>query len=350
MPYVVHWTNWSPRKSGMYESVKDQVKHERKAGIESDMADPHDKSRGGRTEIDDGWFSAVSWEKAKKADIHVLHSWIPDEIKKIKGKKHVAVLHGPNEHMLWKEFTSDRKDEAFNLHLRILWQYDATIVHYEHEKAILELYDEYGRLHLVPNSIDLERYQETKGDLVWQYKNHPAILSCDTVRLEKLPAQIMWAMPKIAKRIPEARLSLFSLPLEGISTWRNMFCKAKGRELENLCENIQFEINDLRPFMRGADIGFNNNMNGIQSRAQMEMMAMGIPIVAYNGDYTPYIAKIWDLDSIAEQVERCWKDINKEGSQVKEETRRYARKHFDRSVAVKQDIEIYRKLLEKKND
>jgi glycosyltransferase involved in cell wall biosynthesis len=170
------------------------------------------------------------------------------------------------------------------------------------------------------------------------------------MRLEKLPAQIIWAMPRIAKKIPEARLTIFSLPLEGISTWRNIFCKNKEREIESLCENIQLEISDLRPFMAGADIGFNNNMSGIQSRAQMEMMAMGVPIIAYGGEYTPYIARIWDLDSIAEQVERCWKDMKKEGSQVREETRRYARKNFDRAVSAKQYAELYKKLLEKKND
>ena len=341
---VVHWTNYVPRRSGMYESVKDQVKYERLNGIESDLAEPNKKHKDGREDVDDGWFSPIPWEKAKKADIHVLHAWIPDEFKNDKTKKHVAVLHGPNEHMLWKEFTSDRKDESFNLHLRILWTYDATIVHYDHEWEILKLYDEKDRLHLVPNSIDLSRYQ---GDDVheWKFWHRPAILSCDTVRLEKLPAQIMWAMPKIVEKIPDARLNIFALPLEGISTWRNMFCKAKKRAIEAACENIQFEINDLRPFMKGADIMFNNNMNGIYSRAQMEMMAMGKPVVAYNGDYTPYIAKIWDLDSIAEQVVKCWQDLSAKGSKVKVKTKRYAEKNFDRSKEVLKDIAVYEKVL-----
>jgi glycosyltransferase involved in cell wall biosynthesis len=328
----------------MFESVKDQIKYERLEGIQSDLADPKEKHKEGRVEVDDGWLSPIPWEKAKKADVHVLHAWIPDEIKKIKKKKMVAVLHGPNEHMLWKEFTSNRTDEAFNLHLRILWTYDATIVHYQHEFDILKLYDEYNRLHLVPNSIDLERYQG-KDELAWKFQHHPAILSCDTVRLEKLPAQILWAMPKIADKIPDARLNIFGLPLDGISTWRNMFCKSKGRAIENLCENIQFEINDLRPFMRGADIGFNNNMNGIQSRAQMEMMAMGVPVIAYNGEYTKYRPVIWDLDSIASKVDKCWKDLTAEGSTLRADTRAYAQEHFDRSKAVKLDIEVYKKVL-----
>lgn len=344
--HVVHWTNWAPRRSGMFESVKDQIKYERREGLQSDLAEPDARHKEGRAEVDDGWLSPISWELAKAADIHVLHAWIPDEFKNDKTKKHIAVLHGPNEHMLWKEFTSNRTDEAFNLHLRILWQYDATIVHYDHEWDILKLYDEHDRLHLVPNSIDLERYD---GDdiFAWQFRHHPAILSCDTVRLEKLPAQIIWAMPKIAALIPDARLSLFGLPMEGISTWRNIFCKAKGRAIEALCENIQFEINDLRPFMRGADIGFNNNMNGIYSRAQMEMMAMGKPIVAYNGKYTPYIARVWDLESIAGQIELCWKDLGRAGSAIKDNTARYARENFDRAKAVKLDIAVYEKVLGK---
>jgi glycosyltransferase involved in cell wall biosynthesis len=126
-----------------------------------------------------------------------------------------------------------------------------------------------------------------------------------------------------------------------------MFCKAKGRAIEGLCENIQFEINDLRPFMRGADLMFNNNMNGIYSRAQMEMMAMGKPVIAYNGKYTPYIARIWDLDSIAEQVERCWKDLTADPEGVCGRTRAYAEGNFDRAKAAKLDIAVYEKVLGK---
>ncbi|MDP2365361.1 MAG: glycosyltransferase [Ignavibacteria bacterium] len=345
--YIVHWTGWAPRQSGMFESVKDQIKYERKAGLQSDMADPNEKYKeGGETILDDGWFSPISWKQAESADIYVMHSWIPDEIKKLQGKKHVAILHGPTEHMLWKEWVSNRKEEAFNLHINILWKYDATIVLNKHEFDIMKLYDEYSRLHYIPNSIDLERYQN-KEIQTWKYRNHPAIISCDVIRLEKLPAHIIWAMPRIAEKIPEARLNLFCLQLEPISTWRNIFCRSHLRNLEHLCESIQLENNELRPFMKGADIGFNNNVSGIASRVTMEMQAMGIPVISYGGEYTPYIAKIWDLDSITEQVIRCWNDLTKEGSKVMEETRRYARKNYDRAERVKEYITLYNKLMEK---
>ena len=341
--YVVHWSNWSPRQSGMFESVRDQVKYERKAGLQSDMADPNEKYKEGGTVIDDDWFSPIPWKKAESADIFILHSWIPEELKK-PGKKQIAVLHGPNEHMLWKEWVSNRKEESFNLHISILWKYDATVVLNKHEFDILELYDEYGRLHYIPNSIDLERYQDNEIS-AWKYNNHPAIVSCDVVRLEKLPAHIIWSMPRIVKLIPEARLNVFSLQLEPISTWRNIFCRSKLRKLESLCENIQLENKELRPFMRGADIGFNNNLSGIASRVTMEMQAMGIPVISYGGEYTPYVAKIWDLDSIAEQVIRCWNDMTKDGSTVREDTRKYAIDNYDREKSVVKYIELYKKLM-----
>lgn len=329
----------------MYESVKDQIKYERKAGLQSDICEPDEKHKEGRAVIDDGWLSPISWETAKKADIHVLHAWIPNEIRNLKKAKFVAVLHGPNEHMLLKEWVSNRKEEAFNLHINILWKYDATVTLNKHEFDILELYDENKRLHYIPNSIDLERYQA--DEMMWKYTNHPAILSCDVLRIEKLPSHIIWAMPRIAKRIPEARLNLFSLTLEPIATYRNMFCRSKERNLEHLCENIQLENNNLRPFMKGADIGFNNNISGIASRVTMEMMAMGVPVISYAGDYTTFHALIWDLDSIAEQVEKLWKALTKEGSTLRQQTLQYARDNFDREKEVKKYVELYTKILEK---
>ena len=102
--------------------------------------------------------------------------------------------------------------------------------------------------------------------------------------------------------------------------------------------------------MRGADIGFNNNLSGIASRVTMEMQAMGVPVISYGGDYTQYIARIWDLDSIAEQVERCWNDLTKEGSTVRQDTLEYARKNYDRTEGVKKYIELYNEILTEKKD
>jgi len=53
------------------------------------------------------------------------------------------------------------------------------------------------------------------------------------------------------------------------------------------------------------------------------------------------------LDSIAEQIEKCWKDLKTWGNTVRDETRHYAEENFDRAKAVKLDIAVYEKVLGK---
>ena len=347
---VCHFTNYVPRRSGMYESVKDQIRYERHEGLESYFIDPNERNRDGRPDlVDDGWLSPESWEVAEKADVWVCHAKIPTELqnKYFDKKVTVCVLHGPSEHMLLTEWMTERRTEAFHLHIKILWSYDATVVLNQHEYDIMELFDEYGRLHYIPNSIDLERYQ-SEDVPAWKFKHHPAICSFDVPRLEKLPANLIWASPKIRERLPDARLNIFSLEMESISTWRNIFCKSKRRQLEVDCENIQFKCDDLRMWQKGADIVFNNNFSGILSRVGMESMAHGVPIVSYGGEYTDYHAKIFDLDSIAEQMERCWNDLSAKGSRLRQKTKAYANKHFDRAKEVPKYVKLYEELLANK--
>jgi len=344
---VAHFTFWAPRRSGMYESVKDQIKYERKEGLESHLVDPnHEKPD--ETLIDDGWLTVSPWELARECDIWVLHGKIPNELDDLFDKKvTVAVLHGPNESLILKEWA--KQNASFNTHISILWKYDATVTLNQHEYDIMRLYDEKtNRCHYIPNSIDLERYP-VAGDK-WVYHNRPAIGSFDVNRLEKLPVNIIWAMPKVCEKVPKARLNMFSLSLEQIGMFRNIYCRSYKRALQGeYSEMIQLENMDLRSFMRGIDIGFNSNISGIASRVTMEMMAMGVPVVSYGGNYTNYVARIWDLDSIAQQIERCWKDLKRPNSTLKGDVAKYAKTNFDRSKEVKKYVKLYQQLMEKKH-
>lgn len=342
--FVVHWSNWGKRVSGMYESCKDQVKYERKEGIRSDLA-IHYVENPTEEHTDDGWLKPISWEEAKKADVWVLHSGFPSELEEFsKTKKRVGVLHGPTEHLMLKEW-GKVPGSSLNVHINMLWKMDATVCINTHEYDVMKLYDERkDRCHYIPNSIDLERLTNIHP---WEYDNHPAIISCDTPRFEKLNYHIIWSMPYIVEKIPDARLNVFSLLLEPIQLWRNLFCRSTERKLEAYCENIQLANRNLFPFQAGADIGFNNNYSGIASRVTMEMMAFGVPVVSYNGEYTKYHAKPFDLHSIAEQIERCWKDLTAKKSTLKADTIAYAKENFDRSKHVKTYIELYKQLLGK---
>ena len=168
-------------------------------------------------------------------------------------------------------------------------------------------------------------------------------------RVEKLPVHIMFAMAEIQKRVPTAKLNIYALPIEDIKMFRNLICRTKfGKMNHGYCENIVTKTNSVAPFMRGADIGFNSNYSGICSRVHMEMQAMGVPVISYRGDYTPYHARIFDLESIAEQVEKCWNDLNDSSKSVREDNIAYARENYDRGKQVKIYAALYQHLLDGK--
>ena len=346
---VCHFSNWAPRQSGMYENTKDQIKYERGAGLQSELVVSHNENP---KDSEDDWLKPITWEESKDADIWVMHSCIPEKLKPLfKDKVTVAWLHGPTEHMILLEWASKREDTKFNLHINVLWKYDATVALNQHCYEIMKLYDEHDKLHYIPNSIDLENYPV--DEYAWHYQYHPAIIACDTPRIEKLPAHIIWAMPRIRELIPGAKLNLFSLSLEPIGMWRNIFCRSKKRALEGACENIQLENNDLRPFMRGADIHFSEIISPVISRVVMESMAMGLPVVGrpilQNGKpYTKYTIDVFGLDSIAKQVDKCWKDIVKDKNRVREESIKFAQENFNRAIEVKKHIKLYEELSKKK--
>ena len=353
---VTHFTPMAPGKSGMYESTKDQIKYERKEGIDSRFVDSVNYKMPGTF---DDWLEAVDWREALDADVWVVHCNIPPPLLEYikhseeNRKKHklVTIMHGPVENMIFKEFAFMLKnipEPAFSVtHINAIWDYDACVVLNQHEYNISSLFDENDKIVHIQNSIDLERY--AKG-FAWEFSNRPAIISADVPRVEKLPIHIVFAMPKVIEKIPTARLNMYALPVVDIEFFRNIICRSKKMHLLRKCmENFQMKSNTIAPFIRGADIGFNSNYSGIMSRVHMEMMAAGVPIVSYNGDYTEYHAKIFDLDSIATQIARCWEDLNNPEKKLREKTKEYAYKNFDRAVQVKKYVELYQKLKEGKD-
>jgi hypothetical protein len=200
---VVHFTQMAPNKSGMYESTKDQIKYERKQGLESGIIDPLVPEKAG---VKDDWLEALHWEKAKQIGVWVIHAGLPPPLEEYlkqgdNKKKHVvvAILHGPVEHMLLKEYTAAMRglyeDRSFTeVHINMIWNYDACVVINQHEYDISKLYDEHNRLHYIPNSIDLERVDRKASK--WPYVQRPAIVVADYPRFEKTPAHIIFAMPR----------------------------------------------------------------------------------------------------------------------------------------------------------
>jgi len=340
---VAHLSLWAPSASGLYEATKDLIKYERKLGIDSQFVESVVKDPDLKT-YTDGWLTAKPWAWAEDADVLVMHRSLPNELAHKKPK--VVVMHGPLEIMMMNEHSGP--GENFNFNINMIWDYDACVAITPQDYEIAQHFDEKKRLRFIEDAVDVERY--SLNGWAYEYANHPAIISADTIRLNKIPLHIILAMENVRKRIPSARLNFFSIPLVDSPTWRNIFVRSKLMHNQSNCELIQLLTGDIKPYIRGADISFNNNLHGVHSRGSvMEAMAMGIPVVSYCGgeDYTPYIAKTWCLESIAEAVEQCWKDIQAKGREmVAKECRAYADEHFNMEKAAVEYKKLYEELLQ----
>lgn len=344
---VAHFCQLAPGASGMYECVKDMIKYERKAGLESEIIDPYHELPD--SDFRDGWLVPKPWKWASKANMWILHRRIPEPLDKVrKNHRTIAILHGPAMQMLISEFKSDGASASFNNNINMVWNYDRAIALSPDDYEIMRMYDVNQKLLYVQDAIDLERYP-LEG-MKWEYKNRPAIVITDTVRDTKIPAHIIWAMPKVTERIPDARLNILSFPRILSTMYRNILVRSKTQMLSSLTETIIHQgISEVAPFIRGADIGFINEINGRAGRTVPEKMALGIPCVSYDGDYTKYHARAWNLDSIADAVEKCWNDLQNDKEKLKNECRRYAEENFNMKKAINDNyIPLYEEILDEK--
>ena len=342
---ILHFSNWAPRKSGLYECTKDQIKYERELGINSQLA-IYEHEYPDENWIDENWLKPVSWDWAKNADLYIIHRGLPEKIKRELPKKTITVIHGTSDYLILNEILTKAESTTFNTHINLINNTDASVAVNKYDYEIYKLYDYNNKLTYIQDSIDVKKFNI--NGYKYPFMNHPQILFCDSLRINKHPAHIIWAMEKIYKEIPTARLTLVSLDLETILTWRNILLRSRRGLLYRLCENVLMEMTEIRPLLRGADILFNGNTSGIFSRVEMEAMSCGCQIVGFENEYTKWMPKTKNISDIANTVIDCWKAIENDNN-IRLKTRRIALNNFDIKKNVKDKyIPLYENVLKRK--
>jgi len=341
----MHFANWAPSRSGLYECVKDQIKYERQNGIDSQLA-IYETEHPNQNLIDDGWLKPVSWDWAKNATVFVIHRGLPEKIKnKFPKTKKVLVIHGTSDFLVLDEVISKADTTPFNSHINLINSTDVSVAVNKHDFEVYKLYDYSGKkMRLIHDAIDVSRYN-LKGEK-YKYKEHPQIIWSDSLRINKNPSVVIWAMAEVIKKIPTAKLSLYGLDLESILTWRNIILRSAGQRLNSNIENLAMNVKNVNTFMRDADILFNSNMNGIFSRVEMEAMACGCNVVGYDDLYGCYCAKAFNHIDVADKIMNCWNDRKNDIKQAQINARKIALNNFDMSKKVKNEyIPLYNEIL-----
>lgn len=341
---VIHFSNWAPKRSGLYECVKDQIKYERKQGIDAQLAlfetkEPEDL-------IDDDWLSPISWQECEDADLYVIHRGLPGELEKL-NKPDIMVIHGTVEFLMLEEVYSQANKTPFNTHINLIKNCDKSVAVNQHDYDIYKLYDADNKLEMIHDAIDLERF--TIDGYKHPYNNHPQILFCDSLRPNKYPSHAIWAMSEVVKKYPKARITVVGLDLLGILTWRNLILRSPQGHLANNIENIGLLSNDNPAYMRGADILINGNISGVPSRTELEAMASGCSVISYSDSFTKWKCNPFDIKDMGQKIIDCWEYIQKDPIKVRLENRQWVEQNANMEKQVKEKyIPMYKKLLEEK--
>jgi len=344
---VLHFSNWAPNKSGLFECTVDQIKMEREQGIDSQLA-IYETEKPSKNLIDDNWLKPVTWDWASKADIFVIHRGLPEKVKsKFPDTKKILVIHGTSDFLVLDEVINQAEKTPFNSHINLINNTDASVAVNEHDFNIYKLYDYSGKkMRFIRDAIDVDRFS-LDGDK-YSYLRHPQIVWADSLRINKNPSTVIWSMLEVIKKIPTARLSLYGLDLNSILTWRNILLRSAGQRLNSSIENLSMHIKNLQLFMRDADILFNSNMNGVFSRVEMEAMACGCNIVGYNDLYDCYCAKAFNPIDVANKINDCWEYRKNNIQEARQQARKVALDNFDMRKKVKEEyIPLYNEILKK---
>ncbi|HED05275.1 MAG TPA: glycosyltransferase family 1 protein [Ignavibacteria bacterium] len=342
---ILHFANLGKRRSGLYEAVKDGIKYERKYGIDSQLA-IYEVEHPDTTKPYDDWLTPVGWDWADGCDLIVIHRGLPEKVRqKCSKKPTVMVIHGTADYLILDGVASKGENQNLNAHINLMRSFDVSVAVNPLDFEIYKLYDQKGTLELIHDAIDMERF--TIDGYSHPYMNHPMIMFADTLRINKNPSHVIWAMNEVCQKIPEARLSLYGLPLDSIMTWRNLILRSKHAVLESCCEDINLQMSEIRPFMRGADILYNSNTSGIPSRVEIEAMACGCQIISSGGDFTKWIHRGSDIKDIAKNIIDCWEYIKQDVQASKKEARAYALEHFNMETkVVEQYLPLYNRVIE----
>jgi glycosyltransferase involved in cell wall biosynthesis len=340
---ITHWSNWAINRSGLFHCAAEQVKFERRLGIDSQLAITEKEFP--TDEIFDGWLKPVSWKETEDSTLWIVHRGIPAKLMELKIPR-LVVIHGNVEFLVLEEIFSHAEKQGINTHVNLIKDSDASVAVNPKDYDIWKLYDPGEKLNLIPDAIDCEKY--TIEGNCYPYFHRPQILWADSLRPNKFPMHIIWAMNEIVKKIPDARLTVVGLDLLGILTFRNLILRSPNNHLAANIENIQLLTNDNPSYMRGADILFNSNISGIYSRTELEAMACGCQVVGY-GDFTKWQAKPFDIKSIAEQIINCWNEIKNNKEQSRLNARQYVLDNHNMEKQVKEKyIPLYNKVLSEK--
>ncbi len=354
---VAHWCLWGPRRSGMYETVRELIAAENRIeGVLAGMCviPPPEllgKTRETKRYVEGGLVDAIhtemrtqDWGWAYKfANIHVIHFSFDKKLGKLKPK--VFMAHGTPEAVI--EGSISRGDDAVLSGAEWINKFQATIVTSQRAKMFWGIFDSTGKkTHVVNKGIDLEWWQ--RSGTVQDLSGEPSVLYGEVWRGIKHPALLFYAMNEIYQRNDKARLNVWALN-KNQKLWNSFIGQAGFWKFMGQQNLPGIEEYPEHYYSRG-DVLVSPVTAGDLSRVAQEAMACGCPVISWDtdphGENYPYkFAKGVDVMDLADKIEETYNEILDDPETVRKKCRQIAEQYFDINEEARSIVQILRKVV-----
>jgi hypothetical protein len=267
--------------SGMHHAAKSMAEAEQRLGHDSLLVDI-DKPE------------SPSWVNAEDADVHVIHTHLPDVLRARSRRMPaiVFVAHGTPEHVVENAIDAAQgggygpADGWMMLreHLRTA---DAVLTFWERHAAIYRsMVPKERPIHCIPMGVDTAYW--AGGTDHGHFAGTPAVWMSENQHRMKWALDTLIAWPWVTERVPEARLHAHYIPNDMHRFFIDL-ANSNGAAFKSYLSGGVFTHENLRNMWKSCDFFLGPVRFGDHNCLSMQAAAAGIPTISYRGNlYADY--------------------------------------------------------------
>lgn len=247
----------------------------------------------------DGKLDKKEWENGMDADVHVVHSTLPDELRKTKGKI-VFIPHGTPE-VCFQTASDGKTTGAWGLSFYWLKSADAIVTFWpRHQYVWKSLCQKNTIVDCIPMGINKEFWKPVTSR--GKYDGEPSVMTSENSHQIKWCYDVALAWPEVSKSIPASRLHLFYIPTNQIPAFFPLFYN-NGLVYSSYISSFRLGNEDLRNAFVSVDYYISPVMYGDFNAVCLEAKASGCKIISYAGnEYADYWLVSQDQRMIASEL------------------------------------------------
>jgi len=287
---IAHWTMFN--NSGMFRMAESFAKAECALGLQSYLVNYQDPE---------------GYEEILDADIHVVHTHLPDDVRQqlTRPLKLVWMGHGTPEYVFLKSVIDSSRgygvSDSWQLIQYWMQQADALVTFWpRHQRIWKSLCDKRTIVDCIPMGVEKDFWQPVQS--LGKYLGSPSVFTAENCDFSKWPLDLMITWPWVCEELPVAHLHCVYLPNDQ-HRWFFPLMNRNGAGFKTIAAGIIMDKVTLRNAFCSTDYFISLVRYGDFNRLSLEANATGAKIISYAGnEYADYWIQEGDQRGMAKSL------------------------------------------------